>query len=107
MEKVVNENREKLIEMSLSVRSLVEEGEFETINQALTEGYKKDDPTIRTFKTFHEWRKEGWKVVKGSKAFLCWGRKRKVKIDKSENDELKEYAFFPLCYLFSNNQVQK
>lgn len=74
----------------------------------------------KEFKTFHEWKAEGASVKKGEKAFLIWGQPRKgvkygeeteqatntPKEPQTEAEKLaREYDFFPLCYLFSEDQV--
>lgn len=74
----------------------------------------------KEFKTFHEWKAEGASVKKGEKAFLIWGQPRKgvkygeeaeqaanaPKEQQTEAERLaQQYEFFPLCYLFSEDQV--
>lgn len=74
----------------------------------------------KEFKTFREWKAEGASVRKGEKAFLIWGQPRKgfkngeeteqaanaPKEPQTEAEKLaRQYEFFPLCYLFSEDQV--
>lgn len=100
------ENRERLISISQAARELVKSGEFEGVNEAIVEGiYKKQNPNIEEFKTFHQWKHEGKTIVKGSKAFLVWGQPKKTEQAPEDSNEPKEYKYWPLCYLFSNLQV--
>ncbi len=72
--------------------------------------YGKEHNTYRTYK---EWTKEGYQVKKGSKAFLFWARplpnlkREKAEQEGKEPETEDEYNYFPLCYLFSNKQVEK
>lgn len=67
-----------------------------------------------TFNTFMGWKYEGYTVKKGAKAFLLWGQPiNKTRTDKTTgeiiqgNDDDKEASFFPLAYLFRDDQVSK
>jgi hypothetical protein len=47
-------------------------------------------------------------VKKGEKALLLWGEPRKAaKQEKTTGNEKDEFSFFPLAYVFSENQVEK
>lgn len=101
------ENRELLKELSAPFKALKKEGAIDSINSALIEMYKEQNPEIKEFKTFNQWIDEGKKILKGSKAYLVWGSPRPFTPEKSEvkEDEQEEQEFFPLCYLFSNLQT--
>jgi hypothetical protein len=98
-------NRKRLIELSKALKALVNEGACETINEALIQTYMEDNPEIEKFKTFNKWKEEGKKIIKGSKAYLLWGKPVKSKQSASDDEE-EEYSFFPLSYVFSNTQVE-
>lgn len=100
-------NRQKLIELSVSARGIREaEGlEDSTINEIIREFFYTNENHY-TFNSFWEWKAQGFKVKKGEKAFLFWGMKRKNKQDEAQTQEEEIYSFFPLCYLFSNAQVE-
>lgn len=72
--------------------------------------YQNEARTLN-FKTFNEWKKEGATVKKGSKAYIIWGQPLKKQKDEQpeqqKSDEKKPMKddFYPLCYLFSNEQV--
>ncbi|MQP63353.1 hypothetical protein GFJ99_11670 [Flavobacterium sp. LMO6] len=79
-----------------------------TINEILIEHFYKSEEH-KEFKTLHDWNKEGFKVNKGEKAFLIWGKPKKNQ--KNENPDKQEpedeTEFYPICFLFSNAQVTK
>lgn len=104
------EKRKKLIGLSNNLKPLVNKGLFLTINDALRDTYANDNDEITEFNTFDQWRKKGFSVKKGSKAFLFWGQPLKLKNKNQESkgpqdNEINNFEFFPLCYLFSNLQV--
>ena len=111
--------RKKLIADSKAVRPLVEAGEFERVNDALMAlysdmlGFSYDR---KEWNTFAGWKKNGYKVTKGSKSTTIWGSKRKAVQKDSEAEtgasaeekaEAKKFAFFPTCNLFHISQVEK
>ena len=64
------------------------------------------------FKTFKQWKEAGYTIKKGSTAFLFWGQPLKDKYVDEETGEITEEEpdtekFFPLAYLFSNEQVYR
>lgn len=73
----------------------------------------KDKKNVE-FKSYREWKKEGYQVRKGEKAFLLWGRPKEHQIDEDKNkteitnkepmDENHD-PYFPVAYVFSNAQV--
>jgi hypothetical protein len=70
------------------------------------------------FKTFHDWKKAGYKVKKGSKSYRVWGSPLKAKKPGEEqqaepapeaegkSDAAKTFKFWPMCSLFTENQVE-
>ena len=98
------EKRLKLSKLSKMLKPLVSSGEYDNINAALISVYSDNEEL--EFNTFKEWKNKGYQVNKGEKSFPVWGKPKSFKVDKSENVELKEYSFFPICNLFSNNQVE-
>lgn len=107
--KLPNPKRILLKRLSEDVAKLVEQGEFENINSALIgKLYLNDENT--DFKTYKQWAKDGYQVRKGSNAFLVWGKpkeKQKPEEQTTPEDENTKDKFFPLCFLFSNAQVDK
>lgn len=103
------ETRKKLIEYSNIAKKLREAENMDmTINEILLK-IIYDTKEIKEFNTFHQWKEKGYTVVKGSKAYLIWGQpinKQKAE-EQSKEEEDDEYRYFPVCYLFSDQQVYK
>ena len=83
-----------------------------TVNDLLTYYYKLKGHT--ELKTFKEWINAGYCVRKGETAFLLWAtpiaRKKKEETEKSKpttEEEKGKEDFFPICCVFSNQQVSK
>lgn len=112
MPEATKAKRSYLDELSRAVQPLVKDGKYALINDALiNEIYRCGDH--KEFKTFQEWKKEGYSVKKGEKAFLVWGRpvdkqRSEEQVAKGQQpDEPDERKFFPLSFLFSNAQVER
>lgn len=104
-EKPIHPKRLFLSELSRQVAPMVEAGEFDRINEALISCYRTAEH--QEFKTLHQWNAEGYQVKKGSESFAVWARpKTKFKKEGAVPTEVKDYSFFPLCFLFSNAQVE-
>lgn len=102
---IKNEVREHLKQLSTQLKPLVKAGEFNSVNEAIINvAYKT--PEHQEFKKFNDWKKAGYTILKGSKAFAVWAQPVKGK-KKQEVEEGKEFEFFPICFLFSNNQVRR
>jgi len=101
------QKRKQLIALSQQMRALIEAGEYETVNEGLIETYKEEHPGADEFNTFNQWKEKGYTIVKGSTAFVVWGQPRKAQQVPEGADEPEEYKYWPLCYLFSNEQVFK
>ncbi|MFP9114298.1 ArdC-like ssDNA-binding domain-containing protein [Flavobacterium sp. RHBU_3] len=108
--KPVNENRERLRKLSEEARELQEIDFPElSINEILINVFYANE-AHKEFNTFGEWKKQGMSIKKGEKGFLIWGKKRELKPEEKAKDEQAENEdkteFFPICYLFSNAQVE-
>jgi hypothetical protein len=104
-EKSNAEARQHLKAISQKLKPLVTAGQFPSLNKALIEvAYKTEQH--QEFKTFNQWQREGFKILKGSKAFPIWAQKVKTTKTK-EGASAENYEFFPVCYLFSNAQVRR
>ncbi|MBC6698078.1 ArdC-like ssDNA-binding domain-containing protein [Hymenobacter puniceus] len=100
---IARQRREDLKQLSNAVKPLVEMGEFPTVNAAIIETYRRDGH--ETFNTFWQWKTLGKAVKKGAKAFVVWAQPVQRAANAAE-DAQDEYEFFPICYLFSNLQVE-
>jgi hypothetical protein len=101
------QKRKQLIELSQQMRALIEAGEYETVNEGLIDHYMQGRPDTNEFNTFNQWKEKGYTIIKGSTAFVVWGQPRKAQQVPEGADEPEEYKYWPLCYLFSNEQVFK
>ncbi len=100
-------NRSALIQLSEGLRVLVKAGAIDSINEGLKEIYEKSDPNTEQFRTFGQWKDDGYTIQKGAKAFLIWGQPRRGSQIAEGSDEPEEFKYWPLCYLFANTQVFK
>ena len=84
-------------------------GKEETPNELLREYYAQAGHT--ELKTFDEWKQAGFYIRKGEKAILLWGHPKPSRQAKEaakqagKPEEEAENDFYPLAYLFSNQQV--
>ena len=124
----MQEKRAKLIALSAEAKALrqlkidtaqtVEEAVFwqtRTINYMLL-NYIYPNAGQR-FETFKEWKAQGATIKKGAKATIIWGQPRQgvVRPEQSEataaatrpTDDMtpEQYEFFPICFLFSEEDV--
>lgn len=107
------ENREALKELSKFARILVKEEAYDTVNEAIIETVYRTDGH-EEFNTLPQWNKKGYRVKRGSRAFVVWGSPKEVSKEQQAepgketpgNDEDEKDNFWPLCYLFSNMQVE-
>lgn len=100
------EKRETLKALSKTVKPLVKSGQYDSVNEALMDIYYRKDGHSE-FNTFWEWQSKGFRVLKGSKAFAVWGSPKELKKVEPTTDEDKKEDFYPICYLFSNLQVER
>ena len=84
-------------------------GMEESPNELLREYYAQAGHTEQ--KTFEEWKQAGFYIRKGEKAILLWGHPKPSRQAKEaakqagKPEEEAENDFYPLAYLFSNQQV--
>lgn len=99
--------RDKLIILSNTARELREaEQDDRTINEIIVQEFYTNAENTE-FNTFNQWKEKGFSIKKGSKAFPVWGKKKKFEHGEVPAGETPdEYEFFPICYLFSNNQIE-
>tara|TARA_R110001606_G_C15181472_1_gene629407 strand:+ start:407 stop:781 length:375 start_codon:yes stop_codon:yes gene_type:complete len=77
------------------------------VNDIILNYFYKDEANTE-FHSYKNWQELGFQVKKGSKAFVIWGRKRQnIDDKKAATEEKDQYKFFPLAFVFSNNQVEK
>lgn len=100
--------RKQLIALSQQAKQLIENSPVPlTVNQALVMIYK-DQTEAEEFKTFKQWKEDGYLVIKGQSSFRVWGKPLKASKQQPDNpDEQQEYKLWPMCCLFSNLQVEQ
>ena len=86
-----------------------------SINDVLLMMYR-EDVGAGEFKTFKDWKAEGYKVKAKEKAFRIWGQPLKAKKPQEEGQEsegtegadkeAKKYKLRPMCCLFHVSQVE-
>ena len=100
--------RENLKQISRVLQLQMKSGaaDFDSVNEGLIQVYSADGEHS-IFKNFQQWKEEGKFIIKGSKAFVVWGSPKKTAKPEAEEGETDEFKYWPLCYLFSNKQVEE
>jgi hypothetical protein len=97
--------RQHLKAISALAKEKIQECKASSINEGIKLIYKEQGHEV--LKTFNQWRTDGFKVKKGSKALLLWGSPvNATKKAQAEGDQDTESEFFPVSYLFSNQHVE-
>jgi hypothetical protein len=110
----IQEKRDFLKKLSTTVAPLLEAGEYKTTNEAVINTFYIDK-VHTNFKTFNEWKREGYSIKKGSKAFIVWGKPKSAQDAEKATEQGKDEPttdddtrdFYPIAFLFSNAQVEK
>lgn len=117
-----SETRTKLIEYSVLARKMKTEAlaKAQTAQEIDFWTYRGINDIIKNdiyfldkveLKTFNQWRQLGATIIKGSKGYPLWGQplkataKIQVERNGSAEDEESQYEFWPICILFSSEQV--
>ena len=100
-----NETRDTLKKLSQQVKPLVDQGQFNTVNEALIEIMYRQYG--EKYQKFTDWKAQGYTILKGSKGFPVWAQPLKITRKKEESEQDEEGEYFPICYLFNENQVRK
>ena len=105
MKKHSNEKRQALKTLSNAVIQAAKFLDVEAPVNDLLFWFAYDPDDVRTWKSFNGWKREGFTVRKGSKAFPVWGHP--VTSTKTDDAGEHEDSFFPLAFLFNEKQVFK
>lgn len=101
--------RERMIKEAKTPRQAVMAADV-TLNSIIVNSYINETGCSQ-FKTFHDWKKAGYKVNKGESGFSVWGTPKRVKdkVEAADGEVLEgeSWEFWPLCYLFNESQVSK
>lgn len=108
MEKLTfKQKKDALKSLSASLRPLVNNGTHKSINSALIAHYVVNHD-LRYLRTYDDWVQRGFKPKRGQDYFLIWGRPKKIILDKDKGN-LKEgdlMDFFPVCFMYSECQIE-
>lgn len=102
--------RDELKLLSKGIKELIKVGVYSTINEGLIAIYSESGH--KNMNTLHQWNEQNMTVKKGEKAFLLWGspiQRKKGETPEPSTEpgaETDETDFWPICYVFSENQVQ-
>lgn len=101
--------RAELRGLSQGIKLLVKEGKYDTINEGLIELYAENGH--KNLNTMYQWNELNMTVRKGEKALLLWGKPVQGKKETPEAQpepgaDKDETDFWPICYVFSEKQVQ-
>lgn len=118
--------RQALIAMSQEAQDIIEMAEGGMELEGFEDCEKVNDFLLvmhqqatccNEFKTFHEWKKLGYSVKKGAKAYRVWGSPLKAKkpgeeqqsepVKEGESDAEKTFKFWPMCSLFNESQIER
>ena len=72
-----------------------------TANEAIKRVYGVENKKLNTF---IGWKNEGKKIKKGAEAYTFWSGKKSFTVEKDGED--KEYKFFNICKLFSEDDTE-
>jgi hypothetical protein len=113
--------RKALIAMSQTAQDMIDSGmiteEFEgciKVNDFLMVMHQKASG-CQDFRTFHNWKKAGFKVKKGAKSYRVWGSPLDAKKQEaqqaaadgnSSSDAVDTFKYWPMCSLFNESQVE-
>ena len=110
------ESKAELLAWSAKARELqntieLQSGVRPSINEILLGIYELEGYGEK-FNTFAGWQAEGYRVKKGAKSLKIWGAKRSAtKGESAPEAELMDgqasYSYFPICYIFSEKQVER
>lgn len=98
------QRKELLKQLSKQAKALIDLGDERNVNTIIIDSFKNE--THQEFNNFWQWKKLGFKVKKGEKAFFVWSKKQKGIETNKETNEEEEFSFFSIAYLFSNAQVE-
>ena len=104
--------RQALRDLSNELKSIAElNGQEANVNELLRDFYAGTGHT--ELKTFDQWKEDGYFIRKGEKALLLWGKPKASKnaiqeaTQQGKSEEDADTDFYPLAYLFSQQQVTK
>lgn len=82
---------------------LLDTGEVVSINQILLEQHYQSTGA-KVLLRFDDWKREGFQVKRNSRSVRIWAKPCNGKSAQGDGTT-SEYAFYPMCCLFSEEQV--
>jgi hypothetical protein len=104
----MKDNRKKLIQLAQGIRKKYPESQSSgNLNQYILTMYKAQTG-CRVFKTFKQWKADGYSIIKGSKGFPVFSRPiASIKASQGKEARDEESKLFGTAILFNENQVKK
>lgn len=104
----MKDNRSRLLELAKKIREKHPESYSNGgINALILQSYKAQTGR-KVFKTFAQWKKEGFSIIKGSQGFPIFSRPiGKIKESKGIEATTEEMKYFGTAILFNELQVKK
>jgi hypothetical protein len=104
----MSEHRQQLISVTKQLKETLEPTQSNgSFNTYILEMYKAQTGAT-TFKTFKQWKDEGYLIIKGSKGFPVYSRPiSKIKEERGLQPNEQEGKYFGTAILFNEHQVMK
>lgn len=101
-------NKEKLMNLAREIRAKFPESQSNGgLNQYILNVYKAQTGA-KVFKTFKQWKDEGYTIIKGSKGYPIFSRPiGAIKASQGKEASTEEFKYFGTAILFNELQVKK
>lgn len=91
----------ELVDLTVDIKLSGLRATASTANEVIKKVYGLDGKKLNTFQG---WKAEGKSIKKGAKAYTFWSSKKTF--TKEVDGEDKEFKFFNICKLFSQDDVE-
>jgi len=103
----MTDHRKYLIQLAKDIKAKYPESHSNGNLNALILAMYKAQTGCKVFKTFAQWKAEGFKIIKGSKGYPVFSRPiNTIKAEKGQEAD-QESKFFGTAILFNESQVSK
>jgi hypothetical protein len=104
----MTDHRKHLIQLAKDIKAKYPESQSNgNLNQYILMMYKAQTG-CKVFKTFAQWKAEGYKIIKGSKGYPVFSRPiAAIKASQGKEASDQESKLFGTAILFNENQVKK
>jgi len=110
MNDIIKEKRKVLQTLSSTAVELAEDKGIEPTEHTINELIMMliyNPENEHNFKSFAGWKKEGYTIKKGSKAYMLWGQPINIENKEKTEENNEDNSFFPIAYVFRNDQAIK